>query len=474
MKKYITISILFFSLVSFSQQVQWASKLIKFSSDLGGKQNGIKRILGKPDAFPQGGPSPNAWCSKNALDGKETVVVGFDTPQTVKQVAVFENLNAGCVLSISADNGSGKFQVVWSKKTDWKTYYAGTFQKDRKYYFGRKRRKVEKAPEANVNPGIEYAILENAMDNVVAIKVEFNFAMLPGQKQVDAIGIADTETPIQALINTKPEFESLPMPQSINLEGINPANPALSEDGQQLFITSMQSPKDEIFSFTKDASGNWTHKTLQSNFNTGNSYNYIDYCSADFILKGGKSTVKGTTDTGYEIFKNNNGNYESTGNIQVTAYNNYDDTNDATISKDGKVFIMGIETDFTQGGSDLYFAFRRDDGTYGFLQNMGKIINSAADEGMAQLLSDQKTLLFSSNGFSSYGDYDIYVSYRLDDTWKNWSPPINLGSKVNSNDFDGMPFYSEKEQTLYYITAFDGNTVLKSVPLQANILLKEL
>ena len=58
---------IFFSLFTTqAQQIQWASKLIKFSSDLGGKQNGIKRILGKPDAFPQAGNSSNAWTPKNA------------------------------------------------------------------------------------------------------------------------------------------------------------------------------------------------------------------------------------------------------------------------------------------------------------------------------------------------------------------------------------------------------------------------
>ncbi len=54
MKKiYFLFSILFFLSSAEAQQVQWASKLIKYSSDLGGKQFGIKRILGKPDAFPQ-------------------------------------------------------------------------------------------------------------------------------------------------------------------------------------------------------------------------------------------------------------------------------------------------------------------------------------------------------------------------------------------------------------------------------------
>jgi hypothetical protein len=81
MKKIILFPLfsIFFSPFSIeAQQIQWASKLIKFSSDLGGKQNGIKRILGKPDVFPQGGNSANAWTPKNALDGREVVIVGFE------------------------------------------------------------------------------------------------------------------------------------------------------------------------------------------------------------------------------------------------------------------------------------------------------------------------------------------------------------------------------------------------------------
>ncbi len=100
--------------------------------------------------------------------------------------------------------------------------------------------------------------------------------------------------------------------------------------------------------------------------------------------------------------------------------------------------------------ADLYFTNAKEDGTYGLLQNMGKNINSAADEITPQLLSDTKTLLFSSNGYSSYGDYDIFVTHRLDDTWKKWSEPINLGSKINSAGFEGSPFYDEKSETLYF------------------------
>ncbi|MDN3678012.1 hypothetical protein QWY90_11915 [Flavobacterium paronense] len=474
MKTIVTLFSFFFFLFSAdAQQVQWANKLIKYSSDLGGKQFGIKRILGKPDAFPQAGNSPNAWTPKKALDGYEWVEVSFEKPQTVKQVAVFENLNAGCVVKIGVDTGSGKYETVWSRKTNYKTpTFKATIPADHAYYFKRKRRKVQEAPDV-LNPGIEHAIIESAVSGVVAVRVEFNFALLPGQKQIDAIGISDSETPLDAKINTNEAFDKLQPSTTVALDGITPTNPTLTSDGKKMYITAVDEDKDLIYSFSKNADGSWGNKTIETVLNTGATYNYIDYASADFLLKGGNKYDKGTNETGYEIFSTKNATYEAVGPIKVTAYNNYEDTSDATMTADGKVLIMCLETDFTQGGIDLYFAQQKEDGTYGFLQNMGKIINSGADEDMAQLLSDQKTLLFSSNGFSGYGNFDIYVSYRLDDTWKNWSEPINLGSKINSSEFDGLPYYDEKNETLYFITSVDGINVLKSIAIPKNKLTKQ-
>ena len=473
MKKILFLIAFYFSLFPCNaQQVQWANKLIKYSSDLGGKQFGIKRILGKPDAFPQGGSSPNAWTPKNALKGYEFVEVSFEKPQTVKQVAVFENLNAGCVVKIGVDTGSGKYETVWTRKKDYKTpTFKATIPADHAYYFKRKRRKVQEAPDV-LNPGIENAIMESAVSGVVAVRVEFNFALLPGQKQIDAIGISDSETPLEAKINTNETFEKLSLPKQIELDGIKPINPAISLDGNKLFITNSSEDKSEVFSFTKGSNGNWTNKKEETALNSNSTYNYIDYVGSEFLLKGGAAYTNGTNETGYEIFSTKNGNYEVVKPIKITAYNNYDDTSEATISNDEKVFIMAIETDFTQGGTDLYFAQQKEDGTYGFLQSMGKVINSANDEVTPQLLSDQKTLLFASNGFSSFGDYDIYVSYRLDDTWKNWSEPINLGSKINTSEFDGLPFYDEKNEILYFISFTDGSNVLKSIPISKSSLIK--
>lgn len=467
------IKIIFFLVLGFSvysQQVQWANKVIKFSTDLGGKQNGVKRILGKPDAFPQAGISPNAWMTKNSLDGREVVELGFEKPQTVKQVAIFENVNSGCVMKIAVDNGSGKYETVWTRKMDYKTpYYKSTLSTDRSYYFGRKRRKVQEVPEV-FNPGIEHAILDNAVTGVVAVKIIFNFALFPGQKQIDAVGISDSEIPIEAKINSNNFFESLPQYTTISLGDLNPTSPLISFDGEKLFFSVEKEVLEDIYSTKKTGINAWSQPTLESKLlNKNEVYNHLSASYSNFYLKGGAPYSKGTNETGFEIL---DANFQLLEKIKITAYNNYDDNASATITEDQKTLILGIETDMTQGGQDLYFSNKKPDGTYGLLQNLGKTVNSAGDDSLPQLLSDQKTLLFSSNGYSGFGDFDLFVTYRLDDTWKNWSEPINLGNKINNQNYDGSYCYDEKSETLYFIKYFDGKSNLCTIKIPKKELMK--
>ena len=474
MKKTVLFFSLLISIVSYSQQVQFASKVLKFTSDLGGKQNGIKRILGKPDAFPQCGKSANAWCPKKALDGKEVIEVGFETPQTVKQVAIFENLNAGCVTRIWVDSGSGKYDLVWARKKNYFTpSYKSTLTTDRDYYFKRKRRKIEEAPSI-YNPGIENVILENEISGVVAVRVEFNFALLAGEKQIDAIGVSDSESPIEVKINTTSQLESLLNAEVIETGTLEPLNPVLTFDKTKLFFSVSQNEKETIYSMSKNSNQKWDNPTVENaSLNSNLYYNYIETYTDNFILKGGLINQKGTNESGYEFLKFINGTYQSQGKLLITAFSNYDDYSDVSITNDAKTLILGIESDMTQGGTDIYFTTKKEDGTYNFLTNAGKTINSAANEGMPFLLSDTKTLLFCSNGFSGFGNYDIYVTYRLDDSWKNWSEPVNLGSKINSIDYDGSPFYDEASQTLYYTSIQEDKSVIKFIKVDINLLVEK-
>jgi outer membrane protein OmpA-like peptidoglycan-associated protein len=107
------------------------------------------------------------------------------------------------------------------------------------------------------------------------------------------------------------------------------------------------------------------------------------------------------------------------------------------ISSDEKYLVMGLRRSDTFGDKDLYVSFKTSDNSYAKPINLGQILNSAGNEGSPFLAADNKTLYFNSNGHPGYGDADIYVTTRLDESWTNWSEPVNLGPVINSPEWDG-------------------------------------
>ncbi len=410
-----------------SQNVQWASKVVSFSSDLGGKQFGIKQILGKPNAFPQCESSPTAWMPKSALSGAQVLEIEFEKEQSVKQIAIFENLNSGCVKVISVAGTDNKYKEVWRWTADWRNQpFKQKMKTDRAYYFNRKRRKVEAAPSVDGFPGIHRVILNEAVANVKKVRVKFDFSILPGQKQIDAIGISDSEVPIDAEIKTIPDGL---VTKEVELLLDDCISFTCTPDNKQLFFTRDHDGKNAVFS---TAINQPSEVKLVSECSVNANYNYLQGGNANIFLHGGAPYATAKGETGWNFVEYKNGSFQNLGALRIAAYNNYGETADATLSSDAKIVILAVESDLTQGGSDLYLARRKDDGTYSYLENLGKQLNTAADELSPFLCADNKTLLFASNGYAGFGGMDIYISKRLDDTFLNWSEPVNLGSYVNS------------------------------------------
>ncbi|MBD3747910.1 MAG: hypothetical protein IE931_00290 [Sphingobacteriales bacterium] len=434
------------------QEIQWVSRVIKSSSDLGGKQYSSRRIVGKPDVFPQAGDSPNAWAPKNAQDGHDFIEVEFEKAQTVKQIAIFENLNSGCLVKVMVGNGNGKYKEIFRNKLDVTYWKEKSKEFNRSYYFSKKRRKVVKAPEVNINPGIEYAILEEPQENVKALRIVFNFKKTEGDKQIDAVGISDNDTKLLPLINSTQELENLAAPQSVYSSPNNFNLDALVKN--KIFISMYDETENSKIYTLEQKDNQWTNLNLVSpNLNKNTSYNYIAAITKDQskLIHGGKPYNRGKTETGFEFFKYDGSDYVFDKNLEIVAYNNFEDIATLSSNKDASILILGVESDITQGALDLYYSKVKEDGTYSFLQNLGKNINSANDESSPFLCDDEKVLLFASNGFSGYGDYDLFYTIRLDDTWKKWSDPINLGAKINSNSSETSMIYDSETENLYYV-----------------------
>ena len=101
----------------------------------------------------------------------------------------------------------------------------------------------------------------------------------------------------------------------------------------------------------------------------------------------------------------------------------------------GKYLVISMNSRGSLGKEDLYVS-KSEGGIWSNPIQLGNVINSPGFEITPFLTADAKTIYFSSNGRGGFGDADIYKSDRLDDTWTNWSEPVNMGDNINSAGFD--------------------------------------
>ncbi|MBS1903092.1 MAG: OmpA family protein [Bacteroidetes bacterium] len=143
--------------------------------------------------------------------------------------------------------------------------------------------------------------------------------------------------------------------------------------------------------------------------------------------------------------------------ITIEHYSNSSHLSSQCISVNGDYIIVSIEREDGFGTLDLYVCKVKDrnKNLYGEPQNLGPVINTPADEFAPFLAADGKTLYFSSRGRGGYGEADVYITKRLDDSWVNWSAPKNMGPDINT---DGMDAYYSVPASgdLAYFSSMNG------------------
>ncbi len=118
-------------------------------------------------------------------------------------------------------------------------------------------------------------------------------------------------------------------------------------------------------------------------------------------------------------------------NINIPYFMNRAPSMQGFLSTTVEALIFSGQSYSTLGGEDLYVSLL-DQGKWSDPKNLGPAINTAFQEMSPSLSADGKYLYFSTNGRKGYGSFDVFFSERLDDTWINWSPPVNMGANVNS------------------------------------------
>jgi outer membrane protein OmpA-like peptidoglycan-associated protein len=101
-------------------------------------------------------------------------------------------------------------------------------------------------------------------------------------------------------------------------------------------------------------------------------------------------------------------------------------------ANDGKTLLLSFSEEKNSEFNDIYVSFLKPDGSWSKPMSLGKNFNTQFREDTPFLASDGVTLYFSSDRPGGLGKRDIYFSRRLDDSWLNWSPAVNLGSSINT------------------------------------------
>ncbi|TRX58364.1 OmpA family protein [Fulvivirga sp. M361] len=419
MKKILILSaLIIMTLSAYAQTVQWATKVIDFSSELTPVQYSAKQLLGKPNVLPAGGENPNAWTPERA-NKKEFVKVGFDNPIQIRQIAIAESYNPSAIFKVFAYDESDK------------EYLVNTFSPRTIPLKGR----------------MQNVFMEETPYKVAAIKIEFDGAAVPEYYSVDAIAISDSDIPIIAQIDLpeylSPELSKERLSENVNSE-YREMKPLLSPDGKTLYFSRRNHPgnvggvkdNEDIWFSEKDENGEW--KLAQNIGETLNNAgpNFVSSVTPDgkavLMVLGNQYLENGKMAAGISISSNASGSWSKPSALIIENDYNYSEKANFFLANNRKVLIMSVMREDSNGGRDLYVSFVEDDSTWTEPLNLSAKVNTAGEESSPFLAADDKTLYFSSDGYSGFGGSDIYISKRLDDTWTNWSTPENLGPTINS------------------------------------------
>ena len=421
---------------SFAQKTHWASQVLEFSSEriipFQITENKAVQALDKPNVYPKFTKSTAVWQSPQPDSlNSEYITVSFDTIMSIRQVAIVENYERGAIDQILAVDENKNYHTLYQYS--------------------------DNQPIQNIKKGeIWHIFLENLTPySVVAIKLILNTERIKGVNQIDAIAISESIEPIKPLIKIAKDAQKEAYRENLG-KNINSRHqefaPIISLDGKTLFFTRNYLPvfwqQKKIFAnedmdvwySNKDIKGNWgkAHRIGLPINDKGK--NAIFSVSADgkeiFLLNNYKKNTSSNIGISHSFLTSKGWSYPE--EIKFVKFDNYSHYCDITISPNGAVMVMSIMRPSTIGRRDLYVSFKKNENLWSEPINMGRQINTNEDDASPFIAADGKTLYYSTQGFTGYGNNDIYKTERLDNSWFNWSEPENLGPAINTAEWDAF------------------------------------
>ncbi|MGK7394091.1 MAG: OmpA family protein [Candidatus Cyclobacteriaceae bacterium M3_2C_046] len=443
MQKLVLLFFLVLPMLSLAQSIQWASFIDYQYNQFGQQEYGGQQVLGPPNAFPLGDLNPAAMkLNQSATFG--TIIVGFEKPVLAKQLVIIENYLPGALTSISLFDQQGRRYECFNNEPE-------------------KSSLSHRALWLNLS-----------QTNQLVKKVEINISTIqnPGWSQIDAIGLADFDqkSDFENALNRYGDFNlsqphyftsaKKPVGAAINSYYVE-TKPIISPDGSTLYFVrqnykgNVKGEKDpqDIYC-AQFTNGKWQ---AAQNFGPPLNDKYANgVCS---VSPDGNTLLliydqkKGKYMTGAAISRKTRSGWSSPEPLIIDNFYNQSKYQDYFMGVNGKVLVMALERNDSQGKQDLYVSFKKDGlDKWTSPQNLGMGLNTPANDFAPFLAADNKTLYFASEGYEGLGSSDIYYARRLDESWQNWSKPKNLGPEINSMGFDAYYTISAEGNRAYFVS----------------------
>ncbi len=413
-----------------AQTVQWASRVIGASSegkgDAYGQQFRAVQALGRPNKLPTLGVSPCAWSPLYPDGVEEWLHVGFEKAMPVRQVVVGENVNPGAVVRV----------VVYDEQ-------------------GNEHEVYKASPEPRPDGVLRIMVKDTGLVGN-AVKITLATAAIKGPNQIDAVGLSDSPKPVPVAVlvskGTPKEIEKENLGKTVNTSGLEVA-PVISPDGRSLYFTrshhkdNMGSPNTQdvwLSTLQNGAPGEpatWSEATNMGSPVNNTGDNAISSISPDGRTIYLINVYKPDGGLVYGLSKSQKTKSGWSFPLECRMADNrnlhHENKLEFTVSPDGKVIVLAMQKKDALGDRDLYVSFRNEDFSWTAPKHMGTVVNSAATESSPFIGADSRTIYFTSEGHSGYGEGDIFVTRRQDDSWTVWSEPENLGPAINTPNWDG-------------------------------------
>ena len=419
--------------------VQWASKVEAFSSELSEKVYGSAQALERPNVYPSGGDYPTAWMPYRN-NRVEYIKVGFDIPMPIQQVAIFETFNPGAIRDVYLYDEKGEEYLVFQQKP-------APIERESRVF---------------------RIFFEKTAYNVAAVKVVISGKEVDGYSAIDAIGISNSEAPIDVGINVVRNYN-----EEVNARRLSDLvnsyarenKPLLTRDKKTLYFSrrghednmgGVDDLEDIWYSDFDELTGEWG---IAKNIGAPLNNKGPNFISSFFMEEGGVEQIaigNEYKDKG----KDEKMKYGFSGSVRVgdsiwstpedkiiLRDKNFDDNVNFWATPDKEVLIISEEEEDSKGDRDLYVSFHQKNGKWTEPMHMGDVINTAGVEEGPYLMPNKRTLFFTSNGHNGYGKKDIFMTRRLDDSWKSWTTPENVGPMINTEGDDTflfLPLVGEK------------------------------